>query len=155
MELSDITTPALAYLGDSVLEVCVRTYLVAERGLSTSAHLNRASLDFVRAAAQSEAMGRIEPILTEAEYAHLDGLIQTAVDKFKDLIGPAFHEYLKGAAEWVPPHLDREAVPDGYRYKRATICFVMAAVRRAYDAGIHMRGVDFCCPPVVLTYRES
>ena len=43
MELSDITTPALAYLGDSVLEVCVRTYLVAERGLSTSAHLNRAS----------------------------------------------------------------------------------------------------------------
>ena len=31
MELSDITTPALAYLGDSVLEVCVRTYLVTER----------------------------------------------------------------------------------------------------------------------------
>jgi len=69
MELSDITTPALAYLGDSVLEVCVRTYLVAERGLSTSAHLNRASLDFVRATAQSEAMGRIEPILTEEEAA--------------------------------------------------------------------------------------
>jgi ribonuclease-3 family protein len=69
MELSDITTPALAYLGDSVLEVCVRTYLVTEQGLSTSAHLNRASLDFVRAAAQSEAMGRLEPCLTEAEAA--------------------------------------------------------------------------------------
>ena len=69
MELSDITTPALAYLGDSVLEVCVRTYLVAERGLSTSAHLNRASLEFVRATAQSEAMGRIEPYLTETEAA--------------------------------------------------------------------------------------
>lgn len=67
MELSDITTPALAYLGDSVLEVCVRTYLVSELGLSTSAHLNRASLDFVRATAQSEAMGRIEPLLTEEE----------------------------------------------------------------------------------------
>ena len=69
MELSDITTPALAYLGDSVLEVCVRTYLVTERGLSTSAHLNRASLDFVRASAQSEAMGRMEPHLTETEAA--------------------------------------------------------------------------------------
>ena len=67
MELSDITTPALAYLGDSVLEVCVRTYLTVERGLSTSAHLNRASLDFVRASAQSEAVGRMEPYLTEAE----------------------------------------------------------------------------------------
>ena len=69
MELSDITTPALAYLGDSVLEVCVRTYLVTERGLSTSAHLNRASLDFVRASAQSEAVGRMEPHLTEEEAA--------------------------------------------------------------------------------------
>ena len=67
MELSDITTPALAYLGDSVLEVYVRTYLVAERGLSTSAHLNRASLDLVRATAQSEAVGRLEPHLTEEE----------------------------------------------------------------------------------------
>ena len=69
MELSDITTPALAYLGDSVLEVCVRTYLVTEKGLSTSAHLNRASLDFVRASAQSEAVGRMEPHFTEEEAA--------------------------------------------------------------------------------------
>ena len=69
MELSDITTPALAYLGDSVLEVCVRTYLVTERGRSTSAHLNRASRDFVRASAQSEAVGRMEPYLSEEEAA--------------------------------------------------------------------------------------
>ena len=69
MELSDITTPALAYLGDSVLEVCVRTYLVTERGLSTSAHLNRVSLEFVRASAQSEAVGRMEPHFTEEEAA--------------------------------------------------------------------------------------
>ena len=67
MEKKDMTVPALAYLGDSVLEVCVRTYLVRERGLSTSAHLNAAALDFVRAGAQSEAMGRIEPHLSEEE----------------------------------------------------------------------------------------
>ncbi len=67
MELKNVTVPALAYLGDSVLEVCVRRYLVTERGLTTSACLNRAALDFVRASAQSEAMGRIEPYLTEEE----------------------------------------------------------------------------------------
>ena len=67
MEKKDMTVPALAYLGDSVLEVCVRTYLVRERGLSTSAHLNAAALDYVRAGAQSEAMGRIEPHLSEEE----------------------------------------------------------------------------------------
>lgn len=64
---NNITTPALAYLGDSVLEVCVRDYLVREQGLTTSARLNKASLLYVRATAQSEAMGRIEPHLTEAE----------------------------------------------------------------------------------------
>ena len=67
VRLSDVTVPALAYLGDSVLEIMVRTHLVTERGLSTSAHLNRAALDFVRASAQSDAMERIEPLLTEDE----------------------------------------------------------------------------------------
>ena len=66
MDIREISAPALAYLGDCVLELCVRRHLV-ESGLSTSAHLNRASLDFVRASAQSEAMGRIEPLLTEQE----------------------------------------------------------------------------------------
>ncbi len=66
-DLSNITVPALAYLGDCVIEKCVRTYLVLERGLSTSARLNRAALDFVRASAQSEAMNYIEPVLTEDE----------------------------------------------------------------------------------------
>ncbi len=67
--LPEITTPALAYLGDSVLEVCVRTYLVSELGLSTSAHLNRHALKFVCASAQSHAMDLLEPILTEEETA--------------------------------------------------------------------------------------
>ncbi len=95
------------------------------------------------------------PILSEGEYMALDGLIQTAAEGFGTAIGEPFHEYLKGAAEWVPPHLDREAVPDIYRYKRATICFVMAAVRKAQEAGIHMKGVDWCCPPMVMVYREN
>ena len=67
LTLKEITTPALAYLGDSVLETCVRTYLVAERGLSTSAHLNREALAFVTATAQSTAMERLEPLLSETE----------------------------------------------------------------------------------------
>ncbi len=65
--VSEISAAALAYLGDSVLETCVRTYLVAECGISSSARLNRASLSFVTATAQSEAVGRIENILTEEE----------------------------------------------------------------------------------------
>lgn len=69
LDLHDVTTPALAYLGDCVLEMCVRTYLVSERGLSTSAHLNREALKFVCAASQSRAMDAIEPVLTPEEMA--------------------------------------------------------------------------------------
>ena len=95
------------------------------------------------------------PVLNEGEYAALDRLIQFAVEGLKATIGVPFHEYLAGAAEWVPPHLDREAVPDIYRYRRATICFVMAAVRKAHEEGIHMKGVDYCCPPMLLVCDES
>ena len=53
--LKEISTEALAYLGDSVIELKVRELLV-ERGISGSGDLNRASLSFVKASAQAAAM---------------------------------------------------------------------------------------------------
>ena len=69
MELREISTPALAYLGDCVLELCVRRHLV-ELGYSTSRHLNAEALHFVRASAQAEAMKRILPVLNDTETAY-------------------------------------------------------------------------------------
>ena len=66
MNLQEVSTPALAYLGDCVIELCVRRYLL-ECGFSTSRNLNREALRFVRAGAQAEAMKRILPVLTEVE----------------------------------------------------------------------------------------
>ena len=67
-DIREISTPALAYLGDCVLELCVRRHLV-DTGLSTSAHLNAAALDYVRASAQAEAMKKILPHLRDDESA--------------------------------------------------------------------------------------
>lgn len=69
MELREISAPALAYLGDCVLELCVRRHLV-EQGFSTSRNLNAEALRFVRATAQAEAMKRILPVLDETEAAY-------------------------------------------------------------------------------------
>ena len=66
MKLQEVSTPALAYLGDCVLELCVRRHLV-ESGFSTSRNLNREALAYVRASAQAEAMKRILPVLSEVE----------------------------------------------------------------------------------------
>ncbi len=64
--LNEISTPALAYLGDCVLEMQVRERLVC-RGLSKSGHLNSEALGYVRASAQAAAMERILPLLSESE----------------------------------------------------------------------------------------
>ena len=67
-DIKTVSTAALAYLGDSVLEVCVREHLV-EQGLSSSARLNKEALLFVRATAQADAMKNILPLLDEEEAA--------------------------------------------------------------------------------------
>ena len=66
MNINDISTPALAYLGDCVIELLVRRSLVLS-GMGTSKALNRAALDYVSAPAQAEAMKRILPLLNEVE----------------------------------------------------------------------------------------
>ena len=66
--LTGLSVPALAYLGDSVLELLVRETLVRE-GLSRSESLNREALGYVRATAQSAAVDRLLPHLSEEEAA--------------------------------------------------------------------------------------
>lgn len=66
--LNTYSTAALAYLGDSVIELLVRERLVL-LGFSSSAKLNKKALDYVRAPMQAEAMKNILPLLTEEENA--------------------------------------------------------------------------------------
>ena len=55
----------LAYVGDTLWDLLVRTRLVKKGG--TMKNLNRAAVACVCAHAQSEALARIEPLLTEEE----------------------------------------------------------------------------------------
>ena len=66
MDYSQLRSCDLAYLGDSVLELLTRSYLV-KSGVTGSGELNKKSLDFVTAANQADAFDRIEDILTETE----------------------------------------------------------------------------------------
>ena len=68
IKIKEISTGALAYLGDCVIELKVRETLV-NRGICGSGDLNRASLLYVKASAQASAVQRILPFLTEEELA--------------------------------------------------------------------------------------
>ena len=66
IKLNELSQSALAYLGDSVVELCVRTLLV-KKGYTKSKKLNAVALEYVTAPAQAKAAQRILPVLTEEE----------------------------------------------------------------------------------------
>ena len=66
--IEEMSTAALAYLGDSIIELCVRETLV-QKGVSSAKNLNSTALLFVKAESQADAMKIILPILTEEENA--------------------------------------------------------------------------------------
>ena len=66
MNAKNFSPAALAYLGDCVFELMVRKHLV-ESGISDAGKLNEASRSYVCAVAQSDAMGKILPVLSEEE----------------------------------------------------------------------------------------
>lgn len=73
IEEKDIRTYSpltLAFLGDSVYELIIRT-LVVGKGNTSPAKLHRASSSFEKAAAQSALLDRIEEFLTEEEMEYV------------------------------------------------------------------------------------
>ena len=61
-----MTGTDLAYLGDAVMELMTREKLLAT-GVTDVGRLNKLALSYVRATAQSEAVERVLPLLTEEE----------------------------------------------------------------------------------------
>ena len=62
----EISSCELAYLGDAVTEILTRQRLV-EKGIRGAGNLNKEALNFVTAVAQSEAIERLLPVLSEKE----------------------------------------------------------------------------------------
>ncbi|NLM05840.1 MAG: ribonuclease III [Tissierellia bacterium] len=63
--IKEISPLKLAYIGDSVYELIVRSYCLNER--TALKDLHRKKVDLVNAKAQAEIYKKIEPLLTEEE----------------------------------------------------------------------------------------
>lgn len=66
--LDSLSTLALAYIGDCVYELLVRTHYVSE-GHNHSLELHRLTVSTVNAVSQAKAAGKILPCLNEDELA--------------------------------------------------------------------------------------
>ena len=68
MDVRLLSPLTLAFVGDGVYSLLVREHLVTQAN-RPAGELHRLSVAMVRAEAQSEAAGRLIPLLTEAELA--------------------------------------------------------------------------------------
>ena len=93
------------------------------------------------------------PVLKQAEYTELNAVIQSATSEIICAIGEDFATFIDSTKTPVPKHLT--SVPELYKYIEATSYIAMSVVREAYDKGLHLKDVDYCCPPVVLVYEPS
>jgi len=92
------------------------------------------------------------PVLKESEYDEMYSVIKNATNEIKSAIGEEFTAFITSMKTPIPKHLT--SVPELFRYMEATAYFVMSIVREAYSKGLHLKDVDYCCPPVVLVYEE-
>lgn len=93
------------------------------------------------------------PILKNEEYEQVCVVIRSAAEKIKSAIGEDFSEFILSQKTPVPRHLT--SVPELYRYQDAASYFEMAIVREAYEKGLHLKDVDYCCPPVVMSWKNE
>lgn len=90
------------------------------------------------------------PVITKNDYERILAIIKATTEQIKSTIGAEFSTFTDSMKTPIPRHLT--SVPELFRYHNATEYFVMAIVREAYEKGLHLKGVDYCCPPVVLVY---
>ena len=92
------------------------------------------------------------PVLKKTEYDEMCAAIKNATEEIRVAIGEEFTTFIASMKTPIPKHL--ASVPELFRYHEATKYFVMSIVREAYGKGLHLKDVDYCCPPVVLVYEE-
>ncbi len=62
-----LSPQVLAYVGDAVFEVYIRTHLVVEEGPKPVTELHRRAISLARARGQADLLQTIEPLLSEEE----------------------------------------------------------------------------------------
>jgi RNA polymerase sigma factor, sigma-70 family len=92
------------------------------------------------------------PVLDWASYEQVVSITDKARERLTSEIGAAYLEYMHGVQIKIPPHLT--SVPELWLYEPSIQFIVMGAVREVYGRGLHLNDVDYCCPPVVLAYKE-
>jgi len=92
------------------------------------------------------------PYMNAEQYWNLMSLVDETVEALDAALGEDFRAFVKKGRIPIPAHLD--SVPIVLQYRNSTVYMEMAIVREAYEKGLHMKGVDYCCPPMIVVFVE-
>lgn len=93
------------------------------------------------------------PYMNAEQYWNLMALVDETVEALDAAVGEDFRAFVKKGRIPIPAHLD--SVPIGLQYRNSTVYMEMAIVREAYEKGLHMKDVDYCCPPMIVVFVEE
>ena len=91
------------------------------------------------------------PIISAETRNRLYDIINPLVKALTDKLGEELSQFLRDNLENIPAHLG--SVPDWMRCPSDLT--TMAAFREAYDLGLYLHDIDYCCPPMIMVYYEE
>lgn len=93
------------------------------------------------------------PALSAEECGFLRKNISACGEKLNEALGGEYHEFLRG--QMIPAPKRLSGISEVYRYYPAARHIVMLVIREAYERGLHLKGVNWCCPPAVFVTRRT
>ncbi len=91
------------------------------------------------------------PVLSPAVFDACEKICLAEAEKAADVLDEEFAQWLLSCKKRVPKHIPETTAQQAYF--RALSGFEAAVSYDLYSAGVHLKGVDFCCPPVVLVVK--
>lgn len=91
-------------------------------------------------------------VMDKTVYRQVEDIVLRSVKQLDAYIGEDFVRFLNSRMLRIPKQI-QNVIP-AYRKNPSAIYFVMACVRKAYETGLHLRDIDYCCPPAVLVYDK-
>lgn len=92
------------------------------------------------------------PVLDGDEYRELAEIGSETTESFGIAVFPSLKEHLLLAKKSIPKHLT--SVPEQKQYMKAMNSLHMIIVYKAKELGLILNGVDFPCPPMILTFQK-
>lgn len=92
------------------------------------------------------------PVMDPQTFREIDAINIELANECGVELEAHYREFLETVKLQIPAHLT--SVPEFIRYRLGWCCIVMAVVREAFERGIHVHDVDYCCPPLILVIDE-